>query len=67
MAPRKKRKPTIDERLDAIAQSLELLVGMQIATEKTVDKLARFTNRFATFTLTNVVSQHKRIKKLEGR
>jgi len=35
-------KPTIDQRLEAIAQSVELLAGMQIKTEKSINRLGRY-------------------------
>jgi hypothetical protein len=60
MAAKKKRKPTIEDRLEAIVHTLELLAGMQLQTEKKLDRLAAFT-------LTNTVSHHKRLKRLEGR
>lgn len=68
-----KKKPTLDERLEAIIHTLELVAAMQMQTEKkldvlekNMDRLEKFSERFAEFTFTNIVSQHKRIKKLEA-
>lgn len=72
--PRKKAKPTFEERMDAITQTLELVALMQIQNEKQLTRMEKFAektdkklDRLAQFTLTNVVSQHKRIKKLEDK
>ena len=37
-----KPKKTIDERLEALAQSVELLAAMQIKTEKEIRRLGRY-------------------------
>lgn len=57
-APKKKRKPTIEERLEAITQTLELVAAMQLVNEKQLE-------RFEQFTLINLTSHHRRITKLE--
>jgi hypothetical protein len=55
-----KKKPTVDERLEAIAQSVELLAGMQIKTEAELDRMARLARA--------ILGDHnKRLKKLEAR
>lgn len=61
MAPRRQKgKPTIEDRLEAIVQTLEIVAAMQLAAEKRLD-------RFESFTLANLVGHNKRLKKLEGR
>lgn len=60
MGTRKKPKPTIDQRLEAIVETLELVAQMQLQTDKKLDRLAAFT-------LTNFVGHNKRLKRLEAR
>jgi len=54
----RKRIDKIDERLDAITQSLELVAQMQLKTEAELDKLSRFVRLIGT-------DHNKRITKLE--
>jgi len=54
-----RKKRTIDERLDALAESLELLTGMHRATER---ELRRFS-RLARLILIN---HEERLRDLEG-
>lgn len=34
------KKPTIEQRLEAITQTLELVAGMQLATDRKLDRVA---------------------------
>lgn len=54
------RLSKVDERLDALTQSLELLAMMQMATERQIDRFVEFAKA--------IIDRHdKRITKLEGR
>ena len=57
MAPRK-RSPSIEQRLEAITQTMELLVGMQLSTERELKQLASLSRTMLTI-------HEARIKKLE--
>lgn len=60
---------TIDERLEALTHSLELLASMQIETERRMARLADQVNQIgaATESLIMVAHQHEtRIAELEG-
>ena len=70
MRPRK--KPTIDERLDAITETLELVAGMQLTNEKAITSLAKAIerteknlDRLERLTKVMLISHEARIKKLE--
>jgi hypothetical protein len=54
----RKRIDKIDERLEAITQSVELLARMQIKTEAELDKLSKFVRLIGA-------DHNKRITKLE--
>lgn len=59
MAPRRQKgKPTIEQRLEAITQTLEVVAGMQLTTEKELTHLAKLSRIVMT-------SHEARIKKLE--
>ena len=58
MASRKKT-PTLNQRLEAIVETLEIVAAMQLAAEKRLD-------RFEAFTVANLVSHNKRLKRLEN-
>ena len=67
MAEKKKKTPTIDDRLEALVgrhealtQTVELLARMQLTTEREIQKWERLARMVAT-------SHNKRITKLEGR
>jgi hypothetical protein len=61
-----KPKPTIDERLDAITQSLELVAAMQLDNEKRFDKrFGEITEGLARLLHIAEIHEH-RIAKLEG-
>jgi hypothetical protein len=53
---------TIDERLEALTHSVELIAAMQLKTEKELRKLAR-TTRLLTLT---VLDHEHRLLNLEG-
>jgi hypothetical protein len=59
MAEENGKKRTIDERLDALAQSVELLAHMQQKTEKEIAKLGRLIRII-------VVDHETRLLRLEG-
>jgi hypothetical protein len=50
--------PTIEERLAAVTQTLELIAGMQLRTEIELGKMARYVNALAK-------AHDKRLTKLE--
>jgi hypothetical protein len=53
------KKRTIDERLDALAQSVELIAAMQIKTEKQIRSLGRLVRLI-------VLDHESRLIALEG-
>jgi hypothetical protein len=57
---------TIDERIEALTQSVELLAGMQIATEKRHAELASTLNQFMLLATKIFASHEERLDKLEG-
>ena len=62
MAPKtvSQRLKKIDERLEALAQSVELLAAMQRKTERDIDRFVLFAQA--------VIERHdRRLKKLEAR
>lgn len=54
-----KPKPTIDERIEAIVHTLELVSGMQLKTEKELKRLGRYVRRIA-------IDHESRLLELEG-
>lgn len=54
----RKRLDKVDERLDGITQTLELVAAMQLKTEAELDKLSRFVRLIGA-------DHNKRITKLE--
>jgi F0F1-type ATP synthase gamma subunit len=61
------KKPTIEQRLEAIAETLEIVAAMQLASEKRMDAALKRMDRFEAFTFVNLVGHNKRLKKLEGK
>jgi hypothetical protein len=55
----KGRPVTIDERLEALTHSVELIASMQLKTEKEIERLARYAR-------TIVVDHEQRSAALEG-
>ena len=53
---------TIEERLEALTQTVELLGGMQVETEKKLQRLIDTVNRVALL----VVDHDERLDDLEG-
>ena len=53
------KKPTIDERLEAITHTLELVAAMQLKTEKQLKRLGRYV-RIIT------IDHERRLLALEG-
>jgi hypothetical protein len=71
MAPHKK-KPTIEQRLEATNQTLELVAAMQLVTErelakasKTINDLGDEISRLSRFTNAALTIHEARILKLE--
>jgi uncharacterized protein (DUF924 family) len=63
---------TIDERLEALTHSVELLAGMQIETEKRVQSIAssheqteKVIRRFGRFAMAITLDHESRITNLE--
>jgi hypothetical protein len=68
MAPRREKgKPTIEQRLDAITETLELVAGMQLTVEKSLKQTAKNLERLSLLGATVMTSHEARIRKLEGR
>ncbi len=61
-----KPERTIDERLDALAQSVELLAGMQRVTEAEQRKTSREIRSLARLVRLIVVDHESRLTALEG-
>lgn len=59
------KKPTIDERLEAIAQTLELVANMQLVTEEKLKGLVDTTQRFEEFAKL-VLSNHEERLRQQG-
>lgn len=59
MTPEDKPPKSIDERLEAIVQSVELLANMQIKTEKQINRLGRYIRLI-------VMDHEARLLELEG-
>ena len=57
---RQKGKPTIDQRLEAVVQTLEIVARMQLTTETELARLSKLSVKVMT-------SHENRIKKLERR
>jgi hypothetical protein len=57
---RQKGKPTIDQRLEAVVQTLEIVARMQLTTETELSRLTKLSIKVMT-------SHEDRIKKLERR
>ena len=53
-----KKKPTIDERLEALTQTVELLAHLQKRTEVEIEKMAHLARSILT-------NHNKRITRLE--
>lgn len=56
---------TIDERLEALTQSVELMAQMQKKTEENVNSLAKSTKRIERVGLLFAAEFHLRLQKLE--
>ncbi len=61
MATNNPTPPNIDQRLEAITQTLELLAGMQQANEKAIADLTRIVAPIAQL----VIAHEQRLKRLE--
>jgi hypothetical protein len=63
-------KPTIEERLEAITQTLELVAGMQQTNEKAIERLTGDVGKLTSDVdklLIIVTIQNERIKRLEDK
>jgi hypothetical protein len=65
MAPRKRKKPTIEDRLDAVTHTLELLAGMQLTTEASVQNVASELAQLTALSKAMLTIHEARIQKLE--
>jgi hypothetical protein len=62
---KKKRVPTVDERIGAISESVELLSGMQQHTERELREFMAGVRAFGRYAELVIRSHEKRIAKLE--
>jgi hypothetical protein len=60
-------KRTIDERLDALAQSVELIAGMQLKVEKEQLKTGRQLRSLGRLVRLIVIDHESRLLALEGK
>ena len=56
---------TIDERLEALAQTLELTALMQQATEKALAEFTKQTDRFEEFAKLVLSNHEERLRRVE--
>jgi peptidoglycan hydrolase CwlO-like protein len=62
----KKKKPTIDERLEALTHSVELIASMQQQTEREIQQTQRQIKSLGRLVRTIAVDHENRLSALEG-
>jgi hypothetical protein len=63
----RRRKPTIEERLEAIVETLELVAAMQLSNEKEIEQTQKDLSHLTKLSRIVMTSHEARIKSLEGK